>query len=101
MLDRAMSSGAHGSGDERELAQLRALNGELRRLLEKHQWSGLTPSRSYGACPECGGSSNPEADGHRPGCAIANVLRGGQLNRPGGGAPATAAGAPPGTETAA
>ena len=76
MLGSAMSNGAEGSGaGANELAQLRALNGEFRRLLEKHQWSGLTPSRSYGACPECGGSSNPEAEGHRPTCAIANVLK--------------------------
>jgi hypothetical protein len=59
---------------DRELAQLRALNGELRRLLEKHQWSGLTPTKSYGACPECGGSEAPFASGHHPGCAIAAVL---------------------------
>jgi len=59
---------------EQEVAQLRALNGELRRLLEKHQWSGLTPAKSYGACPECGGSRAPFAEGHHPGCAIAAVL---------------------------
>lgn len=59
----------------RELAQLRILNAELRRLLEKHQWSGITPSKSYGACPECGGSSAPLAEGHHPGCAVSAVLR--------------------------
>lgn len=47
---------------------------ELRRLLEKHQWSGLTPIKSIGACPECGGSQPPEGRGHRPGCAIAAAL---------------------------
>jgi hypothetical protein len=39
--------------------QLRTQNAELRRLLEKHQWSGLTPMKSYGACPECSGSKAP------------------------------------------
>jgi len=58
---------------DRELARLR-LNAELRRLLEKHQWSGVTPVKSYGACPECGGSQAPLAAGHHPGCAIAAVL---------------------------
>ena len=48
---------------------------QLRRLLEKHQWSGITPTKSYGACPECGGSEAPFAEGHQPGCAIAAVLR--------------------------
>lgn len=61
--------------NERELAQLRALNSEFRRLLEKHQWSGLTPTKSYGACPECGGSSAPESGGHRSSCAISAVLK--------------------------
>lgn len=51
---------------------LRAENDELRRLLQKHQWSGLTPSRSSGVCPECCGSSR--TSGHRPGCALAAVL---------------------------
>ena len=60
---------------ESELPQLRALNAELLRLLEKHQWSGITPTKSYGACPECGGSCAPIANGHRPGCAIDAILR--------------------------
>lgn len=59
---------------DQEMARLRALNSELRRLLIKHQWSGLTPTKSFGACPECGGSEAPFAQGHRPGCAIAAVL---------------------------
>jgi hypothetical protein len=59
---------------DRDLAQLRALNAELRRLLEKHQWSGITPAKSFGACPECGGSEAGFAEGHRPGCAIAAIL---------------------------
>jgi hypothetical protein len=54
--------------------QLRTQNAELRRLLEKHQWSGLTPMKSYGACPECSGSKAPFAQGHRPGCALAATL---------------------------
>lgn len=57
-----------------DAVRLRLWNVELRRLLEKHQWSGITPTKSYGACPECGGSSAPFADGHRPGCAIAAAL---------------------------
>jgi hypothetical protein len=76
-----MSKGAkptNGSEmSQSELARLRALNTELRRLLEKHQWSGITPTKSYGACPECGGSSAPFADGHRAWCPIYAVLRAG------------------------
>ena len=30
---------------------LRSENAELRRLLEKHQWAGLTPFKSTGAVP--------------------------------------------------
>ncbi len=70
----ARSSGSSETSD-RELARLRALNAELRRLLEKHQWGGLSPTKSYGACPECGGSAAPFAEGHHPGCAIAAVLK--------------------------
>jgi hypothetical protein len=40
-------------------ASLRAENAELRRLLEKHQWSGLTPFKSTGCCPECAGAAPP------------------------------------------
>jgi hypothetical protein len=57
--------------DEIEAAVLQAEVAELRRLLEKHQWSGLTPAGSFGCCPECCG---PEPSGHRPGCAIAAAL---------------------------
>lgn len=53
---------------------LRAENAELRRLLEKHQWAGLTPVKSSGCCPECCGPSPPHGSGHRPGCAIAVIL---------------------------
>jgi hypothetical protein len=63
----------HRISDE-DAVRLRLLNAELRRLLEKHQWSGITPTKSYGACPECGGSAAPFAEGHRPGCAIATAL---------------------------
>jgi hypothetical protein len=73
MSEGVPPGGGHQTHD-RELAQLRALNTEFRRLLEKHQWSGLTPTKSYGACPECGGSQAPFADGHQPGCAIAAIL---------------------------
>jgi hypothetical protein len=55
--------------------RLLAENAELRRLLEKHQWSGLTPVQSIGACPECAGSKPPEGSGHRPGCAVAEAIR--------------------------
>ena len=54
-----------------EVDKLLAANAEARRLLEKHQWSGLTPMESHGVCPECCGSS---WSGHRPGCAIATAL---------------------------
>ncbi|HWW09259.1 MAG TPA: hypothetical protein VNY76_03330 [Candidatus Acidoferrales bacterium] len=59
---------------DEELERLRAENAELRRLLNKHQWAGLTPIKSIGACPECLGSAPPEGHGHRPGCAIAAAL---------------------------
>src|SRR6266851_2416209 len=42
-------------------ALLRAENAELRRLLEKHQWAGLTPFKSTGCCPECSGASPPHS----------------------------------------
>jgi hypothetical protein len=54
-----------------EVMELIAQNAEMRRLLGEHQWSGLTPSKSAGVCPECCGSSR---NGHRPGCALAVVL---------------------------
>ena len=59
---------------EEEVRRLRAENAELHRLLEKHQWSGLTPIKSVGACPECVGSKPPDGRGHRPGCAVAAAL---------------------------
>jgi len=55
-------------------ASLIAENAELRRLLDKHQWAGLTPFKSTGCCPECSGASPPQGRGHRPGCAIAVIL---------------------------
>jgi hypothetical protein len=58
----------------RDVDALRAENAELRRLLAKHQWGGLTPLKSNGACPECAGSQPPLGGGHRPGCAVATVL---------------------------
>jgi hypothetical protein len=57
-------------------ATLRAENAELRRLLRKHEWAGLTPFDSTGCCPECSGAAPPHGHGHRPGCAIAAVLAG-------------------------
>jgi hypothetical protein len=57
----------------KDITTLRSENAELRRLLEKHQWSGLTPRASGGACPECCASVR-SVDGHRSGCAIAAVL---------------------------
>jgi hypothetical protein len=68
------SSGSQAPAGAELQERLRAENAELRRLLEKHQWSGLTPFKSYGACPECSGSQAPFAAGHRPGCALAAVL---------------------------
>jgi hypothetical protein len=59
-----------------ELSRLRAENAELRRSLNKHQWAGLTPVTSTGACPECAGVATPEGRGHRPGCALALALAG-------------------------
>ena len=54
-----------------EIIELITQNAEMRRLLSEHQWSGLTPAKSTGVCPECCGSSR---HGHRPGCAIDAVL---------------------------
>ena len=60
--------------DDSQVQRLREENAELRRLLLKHQWGGLTPLKSNGACPECSGSKGPEGRGHRAGCAIAAAL---------------------------
>jgi hypothetical protein len=60
--------------DDTQVQHLREENAELRRLLLKHQWGGLTPMKSNGACPECSGSQPPEGSGHRAGCAIAAAL---------------------------
>jgi hypothetical protein len=54
---------------------LRDENAELRRLLAKHQFAGLTPVGSIGVCPECAGSAPPAGTGHRKGCALAAILR--------------------------
>lgn len=54
-----------------EVEQLLEQNSQMRRLLAEHQWSGLTPLKSGGVCPECCGSSR---NGHRPGCALDAVL---------------------------
>ena len=59
---------------ENEVLRLRAENAELLRLLDKHQWSGLTPIKSIGACPECMGAKPPEGQGHRVGCSLAAAL---------------------------
>jgi hypothetical protein len=61
---------------EEEISRLRAENAELRRLLSRHQWSGLTPIGCNGACPECAGSAPPDGRGHRADCAIAAALAG-------------------------
>jgi hypothetical protein len=55
-----------------DIEELRTENDELRRLLAKHQWSGLTPTKSAGVCPECCASAR--SGQHRPGCAIAAAL---------------------------
>jgi hypothetical protein len=57
-----------------ELRRLGSENAELRRLLGKHQWAGLTPVKSNGVCPECLGTAPPAGKGHRPGCALAKAL---------------------------
>jgi hypothetical protein len=57
-----------------EVERLRVENAELRRLLLKHQWGGLTPPLSAGVCPECAGAEPPRGRGHRPGCALAAAL---------------------------
>jgi hypothetical protein len=59
---------------EAEVQRLRTENAELRRLLDKHQWAGLTPFKSDGVCPECAGPAPPAGRGHRSGCAIARAL---------------------------
>jgi hypothetical protein len=55
-----------------EIMELVTQNAEMRRLLTEHQWSGLTPLKSNGVCPECCGSSR---HGHRPGCALNAALQ--------------------------
>ena len=55
-----------------EILELISQNAEMRRLLGEHQWSGLTPVKSGGVCPECCG---PRRTGHRPGCAIDAALQ--------------------------
>jgi hypothetical protein len=57
-----------------DIEKLRAQNAELRRLLDKHQWINVSPVKSFGACPECGGSEAAFAQGHRDDCAIAAAL---------------------------
>jgi hypothetical protein len=64
-------------------ASLRRENAELRRLLEKHQWSGLTPAGSIGCCPECAAPAPPFGEGHRLWCALAAALRAGADRRDG------------------
>lgn len=54
-----------------DILELLAQNAEMRRLLNEHQWSGLTPVKSGGVCPECCGSAR---NGHRPGCALEAML---------------------------
>jgi hypothetical protein len=54
-----------------DVLELLAQNAELRRLLEENQWSGLTPIKSGGVCPECCGSSR---HGHRPDCPLKAAL---------------------------
>jgi hypothetical protein len=70
MLPGSIAIDDHGGMNDTETF-LQAENAELRRLLEKHQWAGLTPFKSSGCCPECSGAPRR---GHRPGCAIAAIL---------------------------
>jgi hypothetical protein len=60
-----------------EIIEIVTQNAEMRRLLGEHQWSGLTPVKSGGVCPECCGSNR---QGHRPGCAINAVLQAAELS---------------------
>src|ERR1700723_1859477 len=62
-----------------EILELIAQNAEMRRLLGEHQWSGLTPTKSGGVCPECCG---PKRIGHRPGCAINAAVESPNFRRP-------------------
>jgi hypothetical protein len=55
-----------------QIVELVTQNAEMRRLLAEHQWSGLTPVKSGGVCPECCGSHR---HGHRPACAIDTILK--------------------------
>ena len=73
-MSSGMATEPGGVEVEDEVARLREENAELRRLLNKHQWAGLTPPGSAGACPECSGVAPPDGVGHRPGCAIAAAL---------------------------
>ncbi|HWD66213.1 MAG TPA: hypothetical protein VG405_13685 [Solirubrobacteraceae bacterium] len=57
--------------DREDILELLSQNAEMRRLLAVHQWSGLTPIKSGGVCPECCGSAR---HGHRPGCALEAML---------------------------
>ncbi len=57
-----------------EVRRLQTENAELRRLLVKHQWAGLTPVQSNGVCPECMGSAPPDGLGHRPDCGVAEAI---------------------------
>src|SRR6266705_6611712 len=54
-----MRNGVKATMSEDEVSRLRTENAELRRLLTKHQGSGLTPVGSTGACPEGAGSAPP------------------------------------------
>jgi hypothetical protein len=54
-----------------EVLDVLAQNAEMRRLLEEHQWSGLTPINSSGVCPVCCGSSR---HGHRSDCALNEAI---------------------------
>jgi len=65
---------ATGRAEHQELQELRAQNAELRRLLAKYQWSGLTPAGSIGCCPDCARPAPPAGAGHRADCAIAAAL---------------------------
>src|ERR1700722_11683843 len=55
-----------------EIVELLGQNAEMRRLLEQNQWSGLTPIKSNGVCPECCGSSR---HGQRSGRALAATIQ--------------------------
>src|SRR2546423_13603499 len=76
-MSSGMATEPGGVEVEDEVARLREENAELRRLLNKHQWAGLTPPGSAGAWPAGSGGAAPGGVGNPPRCAIAAALAAG------------------------